>query len=215
MDVMQASPNDEEDFSVDIDSGLLLNVPFYRSPHFNERPSSKDINLLVIHDTEIVASDNLPYEQSLVHYLFTYQYDLIKKKYLNECNSLFPDGVIKDVSAHLVIRRSGEVLQYVPFDKRAWHAGISEFMGRENCNDYSIGIELEGMANRDDLLYTEAQYEVLAQVTVAVMQAYPDIRPERIIGHEDIARPLHRKTDPGLTFDWPRYFSLIEYHTDV
>ena len=201
-----------EGFAVDLETGLLLAVPYYRSPHFNERPNADDINLLVIHDTEIVAPEHIPYEQSFVHYLFTYQYDLIKKNYFNECYALFPDGVINDVSAHLVIRRNGEVFQYVPFSQRAWHAGISEFMGRESCNDYSIGIELEGMANRSDMLYTDQQYETLAKLTVTLMQAYPAITPERIVGHEDIARPVYRKSDPGLTFDWPRYFALVEYY---
>ena len=204
----------DEGYLIDSDSGLLSGVPFYRSPHFNERPNSKDISLLVIHDTEIVAPDHLPYEQSLVHYLFTYQYKLIKKKYPDDYRELFPDGVIADVSAHLVIRRNGDIFQYVPFNQRAWHSGVSEFMGRESCNDYSIGIELEGIANRSDLLYTHQQYENLAKITVALMKSYPGIMPENIVGHEDIARPLHRKSDPGLTFDWPRYFSLIEYYAE-
>lgn len=195
---------------VDETSGLLLGVPFYPSPHFNERPNPHDISLLVIHDTEIVAPDHLPYDQSLVHYLFTYQYDKIKKQYSSEYHRLFPDGKISDVSAHIVIRRNGEIFQYVPFAKRAWHAGVSEFMGQESCNDYSIGIELEGMANRDDLLYTQEQYEALAELSSVLMKAYPAISLDRIVGHEDIARPLHRKSDPGLTFDWPRYFGLIE-----
>lgn len=201
-----------KDFNIELESGLLLEAPFYRSPHFNERPQRDDINLLVIHDTEIVAPDHLPYEQSLVHYLFTYQYELIKKHYLNEYHSLFPDGNICDVSAHIVIRRNGEIFQYVPFHERAWHAGVSEFMGRESCNDYSIGIELEGIANRSDLLYTDQQYEVLAQLTEVIMQTYPGITMDRIVGHEDIAMPRHRKSDPGLTFDWPRYFALVEYY---
>lgn len=195
---------------VDETNGLLLGVSFYPSPHFNERPNPHDISLLVIHDTEIVAPDHLPYDQSLVHYLFTYQYDKIKKQYSDECRRLFPDGKISDVSAHVVIRRSGEIVQYVPFIKRAWHAGVSEFMGQESCNDYSIGIELEGMANRDDLLYTQEQYEALAELSSVLMKTYPAISLDRIVGHEDIARPLHRKSDPGLTFDWSRYFGLIE-----
>ena len=87
-------------------------------------------------------------------------------------------------------------------------------MGRESCNDYSIGIELEGMANCDDMLYTDAQYETLAKITVRLMQSYPGISMDRIIGHEDVARPLHRKTDPGLTFDWPRYFTLVNYYLE-
>lgn len=197
-------------FSIDIHSGLLLGAAFYPSPHFNERPAANDISLLVIHDTEIVAPEELSYEHSLVHYLFTYQYEKIIAEYPAEYHSLFPTGKINDVSAHLVIRRNGEVFQYVPFHQRAWHAGVSEFEGRESCNDFSIGIELEGLANQADFPYTDAQYQVLAQITAVILEAYPKITLERIVGHQDIARPHHRKSDPGLSFDWPLYFELIK-----
>ncbi|RLQ23754.1 1,6-anhydro-N-acetylmuramyl-L-alanine amidase AmpD [Seongchinamella sediminis] len=104
------------------------------------------------------------------------------------------------VSAHLLIRREGELLQFVSFDERAWHAGVSAFDGRDNCNDFSIGIELEGT---DQLPYTDAQYQALAAVTAALFETYPQLRPERIVGHCDIAPG--RKTDPGPAFDWRRY----------
>ena len=104
-----------------------------------------------------------------------------------------------EVSAHLLIRRDGEVVQYVPFERRAWHAGQSCFEGRERCNDFSIGIELEGC---DDSPYEAVQYEVLTDVCRALLKAFPKIDSSRIVGHCDIAPG--RKTDPGPHFDWPR-----------
>jgi len=106
------------------------------------------------------------------------------------------------VSAHLLIRRDGSVTQYVPFHLRAWHAGVSSFDGRAGCNDFSIGIELEGT---DDVPYAEAQYLNLARVIAALQQAYPSLRA--IAGHEDIAPG--RKTDPGASFDWARLGVLL------
>ncbi|MFI3246408.1 MAG: 1,6-anhydro-N-acetylmuramyl-L-alanine amidase AmpD [Ferrimonas sp.] len=108
------------------------------------------------------------------------------------------------VSAHLLIYRSGHIVQYVPFDRRAWHAGMSCFAGEANCNDYAIGIELEGT---DQLPYSTVQYEALAQVAKTLMRYYPQITSERIVGHCDVAPD--RKTDPGPSFDWDHFFELI------
>ena len=104
------------------------------------------------------------------------------------------------VSAHFFIRRTGELWQCVPLHLRAWHAGISVFQGREKCNDFSIGIELEGT---DDQPYDEAQYQTLSELSQTLMHYYPLITPDRIVGHSDIAPG--RKTDPGTYFDWQRY----------
>jgi AmpD protein len=103
-----------------------------------------------------------------------------------------------------LIRRDGTVIQYVPFDKRAWHAGLSEFAGQANCNDFSIGIELEGT---DRSPYTEVQYQALAKLTVWLQHRLPELTKERIVGHSDIAPG--RKKDPGVAFDWDKYFALI------
>lgn len=111
------------------------------------------------------------------------------------------------VSAHCLIRRDGEIVQYVPFDKRAWHAGVSQYQGRERCNDFSIGIELEGT---DTLAYTDAQYQQLAAVTRALIDCYPDIA-KNMTGHCDIAPD--RKTDPGPAFDWARFRVLVSKET--
>jgi len=104
------------------------------------------------------------------------------------------------VSSHFLIERTGTLVQFVNMNDRAWHAGLSSFAGRDNCNDYSIGIELEGT---DDIPYTDAQYKVLADLTKAVQYQHPAITMDRITGHEHIAPG--RKTDPGPAFDWLRY----------
>jgi AmpD protein len=114
------------------------------------------------------------------------------------------------VSAHLLIRRDGELLQFVPFHQRAWHAGVSSFEGRNACNDFSVGIELEGV---DDLPYEPVQLERLAAVIRALSRAYPAIRPDRVVGHSDVAPG--RKTDPGPAFDWRRLHALLEPHRPV
>ena len=103
------------------------------------------------------------------------------------------------VSSHLLIRRDGEYVQYVPFHLRAWHAGASSYCGRERCNDFSIGIEMEGS---DELAYEPAQYRALSTAVHALCRAYPSLSPERIAGHDEVAPG--RKTDPGPAFDWPR-----------
>jgi len=132
-----------------------------------------------------------------VRQLFTNSLDPDEHPYYREIQGL-------EVSAHLLIDRLGQITQFVPFDKRAWHAGRSCYDGRENCNDFSIGIELEGT---DETPYTDAQYRVLAQVTRALMTAYPAITPQRICGHSDIAPG--RKTDPGPAFDWTCFRQLL------
>ena len=108
------------------------------------------------------------------------------------------------VSSHLLIRREGETVQFVSFDERAWHAGQSHYCGRDNCNDFSIGIELEGT---DEQAYTEAQYAALVAVTAALLDYYPLLSAQGIVGHSDIAPG--RKTDPGPAFDWQRYRAAL------
>lgn len=108
------------------------------------------------------------------------------------------------VSAHLFLRRDGELIQFVSLNDRAWHAGRSHFDGRDECNDFSIGIELEGT---DTLDYTGEQYRVLSGLCAFIQTAYPEITDERIVGHSDIAPG--RKTDPGEAFDWPKFHRLL------
>jgi AmpD protein len=104
----------------------------------------------------------------------------------------------------VLIRRDGEIVQYVPFGQRAWHAGESSWQGRESCNDFSIGVELEGT---DQTPYADAQYEALAALTAALLAAYPTLSAQALAGHSDIAPG--RKTDPGPTFDWARLRTLL------
>ena len=122
-----------------------------------------------------------------------------------EAHSSFSDLHGVRVSAHCFIKRSGELVQYVPFTKRAWHAGASEFNGQTNCNNFSIGIELEGT---DTTAYTLAQYTSLKILSEAIMQCYPNITIERIVGHCDIAPG--RKTDPGSSFNWHLFLTMLK-----
>ncbi|MEW5682227.1 MAG: 1,6-anhydro-N-acetylmuramyl-L-alanine amidase AmpD [Pseudomonadota bacterium] len=168
------------------------------SPHCDDRPPGETISLLVIHNISLPAGEfaAIP-EQSHVDALFMGCLDV-------SAHPSFSDLQGVRVSAHCVIWRDGSVFQYVPFAKRAWHAGVSQFAGRERCNDFSIGIELEGS---DNLPYTEQQYQSLILLTKMICQQYPTITPNRITGHSDIAPG--RKTDPGAAFDWGRYRSAL------
>ena len=108
------------------------------------------------------------------------------------------------MSSHLLIRRDGATVQFVALERRAWHAGLSQYCGRERCNDFSIGIELEGS---DDTPFTARQYSALSELTLAIQGLFPAIGDDRIVGHSDIAPG--RKTDPGPHFDWSRYRTLV------
>lgn len=164
------------------------------SPNCNPRPSGQKISLLVIHNISLPPGE---FGTGCVNDFFCNQLDSSRHPYFASIAEL-------KVSAHLFIARTGAVTQFVPFAARAWHAGASVFNGVENCNDYSIGIELEGC---DNIAYTDAQYAALAQVTRQLQQAYPDISRDHIVGHCDIAPG--RKTDPGAAFDWSRYHLLL------
>ena len=164
------------------------------SPNHDERPTGTLIDLLVIHNISLPPGE---FGGPWIDDLFLNRLDPDAHPYFRDICGLH-------VSAHLLIRRDGELVQYVPLSKRARHAGESTFQGRNQCNDFSIGIELEGT---DDIPYTEAQYQILAQVTRKIMQAYPAITPEHIIGHSDIAPG--RKADPGPAFNWEHYHALL------
>ncbi|WNO60358.1 1,6-anhydro-N-acetylmuramyl-L-alanine amidase AmpD [Rheinheimera sp. MMS21-TC3] len=176
---------------------------FRQSPHFDARPANTEISLLVIHNISLPAGQFAanPEQHAYVDDLFMGVLD-------PKADASFVDLAGVKVSAHCVIWRDGRVFQYVPFAKRAWHAGISQFAGRERCNDFSIGIELEGT---DNLPYTDSQYQSLIMLTQQIMQFYPAITLERIVGHSDIAPG--RKTDPGPAFDWARFQTAIKEFT--
>lgn len=178
-----------------IDQHWLLETERIPSPNFDDRPDPADISLIVIHCI------SLPPGQWGAHY--------INRLFLNELNPdehpYFKEIFQLKVSAHVLVQRDGKVIQYVPFDKRAWHAGQSSYEGRERCNDFSIGIELEGT---DDSAFTDAQYDSLCQLATLLFAHYPKLGKQRITGHSDIAPG--RKTDPGPGFCWPRLFNLLD-----
>ncbi len=178
----------------DILDGRLLTAVQCPSPNFNQRPPGHPISLLVIHNISLPPGK---FGTGCVQAFFTNQLDSSLDPYFQTIAEV-------QVSSHLLIERNGSVTQFVPFGERAWHAGASSFHGVANCNDYSIGIELEGS---DNIAYTDAQYETLAGVTREIMAAYPDITAERIVGHSEIAPG--RKTDPGEAFDWARFRGLL------
>lgn len=177
-----------------VEQGWLRPARIVPSPNFGSRPDGAVPDLLVIHNISLPPGE---YGSDCVARLFTNCLDWDAHPFFAEIRGL-------EVSSHLLIRRCGEVLQFVNFDERAWHAGRSTYEGRDNCNDFSIGIELEGS---DDTPYTDAQYRELAAVTDCLLASYPSLSARRIAGHCDIAPG--RKTDPGPAFDWPRYRQLL------
>lgn len=164
------------------------------SPNCDDRANSDDISLLVIHCISLPPGE---FGNTCIDQLFCNQLNPDEHPYFKEIFQL-------TVSSHLVIKRTGEIVQYVPFDKRAWHAGQSNYKGRERCNDFSIGIELEGT---EIVPYNDVQYVQLAAVVKALLDAYPSLSSKRIIGHSDIAPA--RKTDPGESFDWQKFYCLL------
>ncbi len=176
-----------------IEDGWLDAAWHQFSPHQNPRPED-EVSLLVIHGISLPPGE---FGGPWIDDLFSGRLDPQAHPYFATIAGL-------QVSAHCLIRRDGELVQYVPFSARAWHAGVSSYAGRLACNDFSIGIELEGT---DDSGYTPEQYKTLVAVTQVLLQHYPDLTPERIVGHSDIAPG--RKTDPGAGFDWAYFRQLL------
>jgi AmpD protein len=170
---------------VDPKTETLSGVPLRRSPHQDARPADMAISLVVIHGISLPPGQ---YGSDAIEQLFLGALDASAHPYFAEIAAL-------RVSAHLLIRRDGSMIQFVPFTRRAWHAGVSHFNGRERCNDFSIGIELEGT---DTDRYTDVQYDQLIDVLAALKQRYASLTDVR--GHADIAPG--RKTDPGAAFNW-------------
>ncbi|MDP2573796.1 1,6-anhydro-N-acetylmuramyl-L-alanine amidase AmpD [Vibrio penaeicida] len=175
------------------ESHWLTDINKVASPYYDERPEGEDISLLVVHHISLPPRQ---YGGTFVDDFFAGNLDPTLHPFFEVIKNL-------KVSAHCLIRRTGEIVQFVPFDKRAWHAGVSSFAGRKRCNDYSIGIELEGCEFDS---YTLEQYGSLVELTKLLQSQYPKMSDHRITGHQYIA-PL-RKSDPGLTFDW-RYFRKL------
>jgi len=180
---------------MNINQHWLTDITRTPSPNFDERPDPADISLLVIHCISLPPGE---FDNHYIDRLFCNQLDPDDHPYFKDVYQL-------TVSAHLLIKRDGVYVQYVPFDKRAWHAGKSIYEGRERCNDFSIGIELEGTELVD---YTDRQYVQLATVIRTLLETYPKLSTQRITGHSDIAPG--RKTDPGASFDWQRLLGLLK-----
>ena len=178
----------QDKLSIDVQSGVLNEARQCPSPNCDDR-SDTDISLIVIHNISLPPGK---YGEDWIDRLFTNQLPKNAHPFFAEIYEL-------RVSSHLLIRRDGELVQYVPFYKRAWHAGVSSFRGRKACNDFSIGIELEGT---DDDDFTEAQYLKLEQIIKCLREGYPSLKTGHITGHQHIAP--ERKTDPGVCFNWER-----------
>lgn len=194
------TPLDIQDIGVsglalDSRSGWFSGVRRLPSPNCDARPPASDIELLVVHGISLPPGE---FGGDGIDRLFTNTLDPEAHPYYREIAAL-------RVSSHLLIRRTGAVTQYVSLHDRAWHAGPSCFQGRGACNDFSVGVELEGC---DDMPYTVDQYRVLATVTRLLQQHYPALSANHIVGHSDIAPD--RKTDPGPAFDWTCYRTLLE-----
>ena len=180
---------------IDPTTNVITGVNFVPSPNADERPEGCCVDLIVIHNISLPPGE---FGQGYVHQLFTNTLDRNAHNYFARLGGL-------RVSSHLLIERSGKMTQFVPFHRRAWHAGQSNFLGRDCCNDFSIGIELEGT---DDTEYTDEQYRVLSAVIVSLQMTYPGLSSQQIVGHCDIAPD--RKTDPGSSFDWDRLRSQLQ-----
>ncbi|OGT30296.1 MAG: N-acetyl-anhydromuranmyl-L-alanine amidase [Gammaproteobacteria bacterium RIFCSPHIGHO2_12_FULL_35_23] len=181
---------------LDNQTGWLTEIRHFPSPYFNKRSNNKDINLLVIHNISLPPNEfGTPY----IEQMFAGQLDKTTHPYFAQINT--------EVSAHFLINRAGKIVQFVSVYDKAWHAGKSSFAGRDHCNDYSLGIELEGS---NFVPFETIQYKKLVALIVLLTQHFPAITLERIVGHETIAPG--RKTDPGPYFDWQLLRATLRQH---
>jgi N-acetyl-anhydromuramoyl-L-alanine amidase len=180
--------------SIDPVTGLLGQARQVLSAHCDARPPGMVPELIVVHGISLPPGE---FGGPWIERMFTGALDA-------SAHPFFQSVVDLKVSAHLLVRRDGEPVQFVPFGLRAWHAGASSWQGRSACNDFSIGIELEGT---DEAAYEEPQYQALARLITALCAAYPTLSPARVVGHSEIAPG--RKSDPGPAFDWARLRALL------
>lgn len=177
-----------------VENGILIGARQIPSPNFNQRPEQTEIQLIVVHNISLPPSQ---FNGGYIEQFFQNKLDWTVHPYFQTIEGM-------QVSTHLLILRTGEVLQFVNFNDRAWHAGRSSYLGKKECNDYSIGIELEGS---DDLPFEAVQYATLVQVT-ACLQAHYDKIQQHIAGHSDVAPG--RKTDPGSFFNWTEFRTALQ-----
>ena len=180
---------------IDAATGLLAGARQVLSPHYDARPAGVLPELLVVHGISLPPGE---FGGPWIDRLFTGTLPA-------DAHPYFAAIAGQVVSAHALIRRDGQIVQYVPFSERAWHAGQSAYRGRNACNDFSVGVELEGT---DDTPYTDAQYESLAALSAALIAAYPSLSAQAIAGHNEVSPG--RKTDPGPSFDWARLRKLLD-----
>ena len=176
-----------------IDQHRLVEAEQIDSPNFNARPDD-EISLIVIHCISLPPGQ---FGGDFISQLFTNRLSPSDHPSFEQIHTL-------EFSAHTLVRRNGKTIQYVPFNQRAWHAGHSNYQGRSDCNDFSIGIELEGDTKQP---YTEQQYQTLSELIIALVNQYPDLSLESVTGHSDIAP--ERKQDPGESFEWNRLRALL------
>ena len=179
---------------IDPATNLIREADYIASPNMDDRPEGAEINLLVIHSISLPPGE---YGGNSIERLFTNSLQANAHPYFQQIHQL-------EVSAHVLIKRDGSLIQFVPFDKRAWHAGESCYQGSERCNDFSIGIELEGT---DTDPFDNRQYETLVELIKSLCEHFPSVTTHRITGHSDIAPG--RKSDPGSGFDWNKLSSLL------
>ncbi|MDS1310189.1 1,6-anhydro-N-acetylmuramyl-L-alanine amidase AmpD [Marinobacter xiaoshiensis] len=177
------------------ETGRLESARWCPSPNYGPRPEGTTISLLVVHNISLPPGE----------FGGTYIEDFFTNCLDPDLHPYFATIAGMRVSAHALIRRDGSLVQFVSLLERAWHAGRSCFEGVEECNDFSIGIELEGA---DDIPYTAEQYRALAEISIVIGSAWPDITNNRITGHSDIAPG--RKTDPGPAFDWQHFQASLQ-----
>ena len=182
---------------IDRATGLLSGVRQVLSPYLSARPAQVVPELLIVHGISLPPGE---FGGPWIDRLFTGNLPA-------QAHPSFAERAHLKVSAHVLIRRDGELTQYVPFGERAWHAGASQYRGRSDCNDFSIGLELEGT---DTIPYTDAQYVALAALAAALIGAYGSLSAEHIVGHSDVAPG--RKSDPGEVFDWSRLRAAVAAH---
>lgn len=187
-------PTMQPSLHIDTATGRLLKVRQVLTAHFDERPAGMLPELIVVHGISLPPGE---FGGPWIEQLFAGDLP-------SDAHPYFAQIVAARVSAHVLVRRDGRLIQFVPFGCRAWHAGKSNWCGRDGCNDFSIGIELEGT---DELPYEPPQYQQLAALVRELCRAYPSLSVERVVGHSDIAPG--RKTDPGASFDWPKLRSLL------
>jgi len=190
---VSAADHDQQ-YELDVATGVVRGVRFIESPNCDERPAPSDISAILIHSISLPPGQ---YGGDAVEAFFCNRLDPSAHEYFAQICDM-------QVSAHFLICRDGTLSQFVSTHRRAWHAGESRMAGRTRVNDFSVGIELEGT---DDTEFDDRQYATLVALTRCLMRAYPEILPERVLGHSDVAPG--RKTDPGPGFDWARYRGAI------